>query len=132
MTRSVCMFANYFQLGPIPADAVYGTYQWHLVLLSYLVASLGSYIALDMAGRLRDDNNTRTNTLCWLFGGSFAMGAGIWSMHFIGMLAFKMSMPMSFNPFWTMFSMGVAILASLIALSLLIGQTIRRVNLIIG
>lgn len=126
------MFANYFQWGPIPADAMYGTYDWHLVLLSYLVASFASYIALDMAGRLRDDNNTRTSTLCWLLGGSFAMGAGIWSMHFIGMLAFQMSMPMSFNPFWTMVSMGVAILASLIALSLLVGQTIRWPNLIIG
>ncbi len=126
------MFANYFQLGPIPTDAMYGTYDWHLVLLSYLVASFASYIALDMAGRLRDDNNTRTSTLCWLLGGAFAMGAGIWSMHFIGMLAFQMSMPMSFNPFWTMVSMGVAIVASLIALSLLIGQTIHWPHLIIG
>lgn len=126
------MFSEYFQYGPIPANAMYGSYDWYLVLLSYLVATFASYIALDMAGRLRDENNTFAIKLCWLFGGAFAMGAGIWSMHFIGMLAFKMSMPMSFNPFWTAVSMFVAVLASFIALSLLMGQTIPRLHLMIG
>ncbi len=126
------MLSNYFQLGPIPANAMYGTYDWHLVLLSYLVASFASYVVLDMAGRLRDDNNTFAGTLCWLLGGSFAMGAGMWSMNFIGMLAFQTPMPMGLNRLWTMVSMGVAILASLIALSLLIGQTVRWMHLAIG
>src|SRR5436190_18867660 len=106
--------SNYFQLTPIPADVMYGSYDWHLVVLSYLVATFASYVALDMAGRLRDENNTRMATVCWLLGGSFAMGAGIWSMHFIGMLAFQMHMPMTYNPTWTAISMGVAVLASLI------------------
>src|SRR3990167_2858821 len=43
-----------------------------------------------------------------------------------------MPMPMSLNLFWTMVSMGVAILASLIALSLLIGQSVRWMHLVIG
>jgi NO-binding membrane sensor protein with MHYT domain len=126
------MLDNYFQLGTIPATAVYGTYDWPLVLLSYLVAIFASYIALDMAGRLQDANNTRRANLCWLFGGAFAMGAGIWSMHFIGMLAFHMAMPMSFNPFWTAVSLGVAILASFIALRLLMHKAIGWSHLMIG
>src|SRR5690348_10315573 len=121
------MLNDYFQIGPIPSDAMYGSYDLKLVFLSFLVATFASYIALDMAGRLRDENNSRFASLCWLFGGAFAMGAGIWSMHFIGMLAFKMSMPMSYDPFWTLVSMAVAILASFIALSLLMGKTIHSV-----
>lgn len=126
------MLHTFFQIGPIPTNAEYGSYDWGLVLLSYLVATSASYIALDMAGRLRDENNTRLSTLCWLFGGAFAMGAGIWSMHFIGMLAFKMAMPMSYNAFWTIISMIVAIVASLIALSLLMGRNIQKAQLMIG
>lgn len=124
--------SDYFQLTPIPDNVMSGTYDWHLVLLSYLVAAFASYVALDMAGRLRDQNNSRIATVSWLLGGSFAMGAGIWSMHFIGMLAFKMAMPMTYDPLWTAVSMGVAMLASLIALSLLIGQSMRRSHLVAG
>jgi len=126
------ILSEWFQLGPIGADAIYGTYNWQLVLLSFLVATFASYIALDMAGRLRDDSNSKMALTFWLLGGAFAMGAGIWSMHFIGMLAFQMNMPMSFNSFWTIVSMLVAILASFIALSLLMGKTLRRDHLIIG
>lgn len=127
------MLSDYFQLGPIPTGEVYGTYDLRLVFLSYIVATFASYIALDMAGRLRDENNTRIISLCWLFGGSFAMGAGIWSMHFIGMLAFTMKdMPMTYNIIWTLVSMLVAIFASFIALSLLRGQNISRFKLVIG
>lgn len=126
------MLANYFQWGDIPVGALYGTYDWRLVFLSYLVAVFASYIALDLAGRLQDINNTRTANWCWLFGGAFAMGAGIWSMHFIGMLAFHMTMPMTFNPFWTAISLGVAIVVSFIALSLLMHQTIRWPHLMVG
>lgn len=126
------MLSNYFQWGTFPEHTMVGSYDGYLVLLSYLVAAFASYIALDMAGRLRDKDNTLAVNLWWLVGGAFAMGAGIWSMHFIGMLAFKLPMPMSFDPFWTIISMVVAILASLIALSLLMGQTILRIHLIFG
>lgn len=126
------MLSDYFQLGPVQGNVMHGHYDWKLVLLSYLVAAFASYVALDMAGRLRDENNTLTATLCWLFGGGFAMGAGIWSMHFIGMLAFQMAMPMTFNLFWTIISMVVAVVASLIALSLLIPKNAPKEFLIAG
>src|SRR5688572_26520725 len=95
------MLENYFQLGPIPANAMSGTYDMKLVVLSYLVAIIASYIALDIAGRLTDLDNTPLAKKLWLTGGSLAMGAGIWTMHFIGMLAFKMDMPMSYEASWT-------------------------------
>jgi NO-binding membrane sensor protein with MHYT domain len=59
-----------------------------LVLLSYVVAIFASYTALDLAGRVSAYSG-RGRAL-WLAGGAFAMGTGIWSMHFTGMLAFDM------------------------------------------
>lgn len=109
---------NWFQSGPVPADAILGTYNFRLVALSYVIAVLASYVALDLTGQLRAEK-TRRLKLFWLLGGAFAMGAGIWSMHFIGMLAFIMPMSMRYDLSWTGASMVVAILASAFALYLL-------------
>lgn len=126
------MLANFFQFGPIPANQMTGYYDLGLVLLSYLVAFTASYIALDITGRLRDIGNTKLTDTLWLFGGSLAMGAGIWSMHFIGMLAFIMPMPMSYDAGWTFFSMLIAVLASGFALLLLKTREIHIRRLALG
>ena len=63
-----------------------GEYDLKLVALSLVVAAFASYSALELVGRV---NATRgVASWLWLLGGAFAMGTGIWSMHFIGMLAF--------------------------------------------
>src|SRR3990167_5573605 len=126
------MLEQFFQLGPIPAETMTGTYDTSLVILSYLVATFASYIALDIAGRLRDIRNTPLSIGLWIGGGAFAMGAGIWSMHFIGMLAFKMSMPMGYDPALTFLSMVVAICASAFALFLLKPRIINVLRLVLG
>jgi NO-binding membrane sensor protein with MHYT domain len=127
------MLSDYFQLGPIPADAMSGTYDLRVVILSYLVAVFASYIALDITGRLRDISNTQLSKTLWICGGACAMGAGIWSMHFIGMLAFTMpGMSMDYDPFWTGLSMLVAIFASGFALYLLKIDVINVTQLAAG
>jgi diguanylate cyclase (GGDEF)-like protein/PAS domain S-box-containing protein len=107
---------HFFLIGPIPADAMYGHYDLSLVLLSYLVASAASYVALDMSPHLRKPT-TFLFRICWIIGGAFVMGSGIWSMHFIGMLAFSMDMdmPMSYSLFWTGLSMIVAVVTAAVA-----------------
>lgn len=127
------MFANFFQLGPIPTDQMVGVYDPRLVILSYLVASFASYIALDFTGRLRDVSNTRASNFLWLMGGAVAMGSGIWSMHFIGMLSFTMEgMTLYYDFFWTGLSLLVAIFASGFALFLLKVKTINFLHLAVG
>src|SRR5688500_4028573 len=126
------MLSHFFQLGPIPDNQLFGTYDWRLVVLSYIVATMASYIALDITARLRDINNSPFGIKMWLIGGSFAMGAGIWSMHFIGMLAFIMGMPMMYSPLWTGFSMVVAIVASGFALYLLKAKSLTNVTIMWG
>jgi NO-binding membrane sensor protein with MHYT domain len=53
--------------------------------------------------------------VAWLAGGAFAMGVGIWSMHFTGMLALKMDMPVTYDVLDTLLSMAVAIAAATLA-----------------
>ena len=107
-------YSNFFQLGPIHGTVMYGHYDLSLVILSYVIASLASYVALDMSAHLRKPT-TPLFRLGWLVGGSFVMGSGIWSMHFIGMLAFIMPMQMTYSFFWTGLSMLVAVLTAFTA-----------------
>jgi PAS domain S-box-containing protein len=85
-----------------------------LIVLSYVVAVFASYTALALAGRVSASIG-RARTL-WLAGGAFAMGTGIWSMHFTGMLAFQMEMPVAYSVPQTLLSIGIAIAASGLAL----------------
>src|SRR6202041_144981 len=73
-----------------------GSYDYGLVVLSVLIAILASYTALDLAGRVTVSRG-RARAV-WLTGGATAMGIGIWSLHYIGMLAF--SLPVSIQYDW--------------------------------
>lgn len=127
------MFANFFQLSSLPANQMLGTYDIRLVILSYIVATFASYIALDITGRVRDIGNTKLVTSLWIFGGAFAMGAGIWSMHFIGMLAFTMPMmTITYDPFWTGLSMLVAVFASSFTFLILKNKITKLPRIIFG
>lgn len=127
------MLTEFFQTGPLPSDQLIGVYNPFLVALSYLVAVFASYIALDLTGQLRNPNNTKASRLLWLLGGAIAMGAGIWSMHFIGMLSFSIpGTNLQYGFFWTAISLFVAIIASGFALYLLQVSIINLVHLISG
>ncbi len=93
------------------------SYDAPLVLFSVLVAILASYTALDMAGRIATAARGRYARM-WLAGGSIAMGFGIWSMHFVGMLAFRLPIPLGYDPAITGLSLLIAVLASAFALRL--------------
>lgn len=75
---------------------------------------LASYTALDMAGRVTETRGRAARW--WLLGGSVAMGIGIWSMHFLGMLAFSLPIPMGYDPLITFASLLIAIASSAFAL----------------
>ena len=91
-----------------------GTYDLKLVTLSYIVAAFASYIALELAGRVTS-HESRTARF-WLAGGSVALGFGIWTMHFVGMLAYEMRLPYSYDTTTTIASLLIAVLASAFAL----------------
>lgn len=127
------MLSDFFQTLPLPLNQLTGSYDIKLVALSYAAAVFASYIALDITGRLRETGNTDLINLLWMIGGAIAMGAGIWSMHFIGMLSFNMPhMTMHYDLLWTILSLIVAVLISGFALFLLKTQIIHVRQLAFG
>src|SRR5215204_4768298 len=95
--------------------SVAGTHDTTLVALSILIATAASYTALDLAGRIRASSGWACHA--WLATSAVAMGGGIWSMHFVAMLAFSMpGMDVSYDVPLTALSLVVAILVTGIGL----------------
>src|SRR4028118_2120923 len=90
------------------------TYNISVVILSVAIAIIASYSAIDLAGRVKATPGQSRNL--WLVGGATAMGIGIWSMHFVGMLAYKLPIPIGYNLPIVLVSILVAIVASFAAL----------------
>src|ERR1700732_4557789 len=86
---------------------VTGTHDPYLVAVSILVASFASYTALDLSGHVAPAGGFARRV--WLVAAALTMGGGIWSMHFVAMLAFIMPTPMSYDIGLTTLSLAVAI-----------------------
>jgi len=99
---------------PLAGSPMVGSYDFRLVALSVFIAMLASYAALDLSGRVTSSHG-RTRLL-WLSGGAVAMGIGIWSMHYIGMLAFHLPVPVQYDWPTVLLSLLAAVLASAVAL----------------
>ena len=95
-------------------NSMVGSYNYNLVALSILIAIFASYAALDLAARITAA--TGRFRLVWLSCGAIAMGVGIWSMHYIGMLAFKLPVPVLYDWPTVLVSLIAAIFASAVAL----------------
>jgi PAS domain S-box-containing protein len=94
--------------------ALSGSYDFGEVARSVLIAIAASYAALDLAGRVTAARGRVR--LVWLSGGAIAMGIGIWAMHFKGMLAFHLPVPVKYHWPTVLASLLVAIFASAVAL----------------
>lgn len=107
-----------------------GSYNYALVALSVLIAMFASYAALDLAGRVTAAGGwTRA---VWLLGGAGAMGTGIWSMHYIGMLAFILPVPVAYHWPTVLLSLLAAILASVVALAVVSRQKMGSLRAVAG
>ena len=131
-TQTPTGLSNWFLLeSSAPAQQVAGTYHFWLVLLSIAIAMAASCVALQLAGHARE-STTRANRHVALAAGSAALGAGVWAMHFIGMLAFELCTTVQYSPGITLASMIPSLAASWIALSLLARKDIGGRLLIAG
>jgi diguanylate cyclase len=77
------------------ALGLHGAHDPLLVGLSLTIAVMASYTALTIAGRLRSAD--RGGRPFWLGAAAVALGGGIWSMHFVAMLAFSLGMPIDYH-----------------------------------
>lgn len=102
-----------------------------LIGISFVVAFIASFIALDSAGKVAISN--RRESTFWRLSGGATLGMGIWSMHFIGMLAMKMSMPINYHFSLTAFSFLIALISATLAINIAIsGQTLSARRLIVA
>ncbi len=107
-----------------------GFYDFKLVALSLVIAIIASYTALELAGRVSQTRGT--SAWAWLIGGAVSMGIGIWSMHFVGMLAFHLPIPLAYDTWITMLSMVIAIVVSGLGLFVVSRPALTRQNVSAG
>ncbi|MBH3311379.1 putative bifunctional diguanylate cyclase/phosphodiesterase [Pseudomonas mosselii] len=107
-----------------------GSYSSSLVLISLCVAILASYTALDLTGRIATAKGRAV--YLWMGGGAFAMGIGIWSMHFIGMLAFSLPIELGYDTTLTVLSLLIAVASSGFALWLVSQPRLPWLQLVFG
>src|SRR5229473_3032481 len=111
-------------------SALSGSYDYGEVARSVLIAIAASYAALDLTGRVTAASGRVR--LAWLSAGAVAMGVGIWEMHFKGMLAFRLPVPVEYHWPTVLASLLVAILASAVALYVASRQKMGRVEALTG
>src|SRR6266851_6020694 len=107
-----------------------GSYDYRLVALSVLIAICAAYATLDLIGRITAA--TGRVRLIWLAGGATAMGLGIWSMHYIGMLALSLPVPVLYDWPTVLLSFIAAVFASAVALFVVTRQKLGWVRAAIG
>jgi diguanylate cyclase (GGDEF)-like protein len=122
---------DFMPLGADVGGALAQSYNFVLVIVSYLIAALASYAGLAMSASVADAERTRDRWM-WVTGGSVAMGIGIWAMHFTGMLALTLPVPVSYDVPVTVLSVVPAILASALALWVMSGRGNRHRRYLIG
>ena len=122
---------NLFVTNPDAATLLKGSYNPWLVCLSVLIAIGSSYIGLQISAMARRAPKGLHAQIA-LLTGSLAMGGGIWSMHFIGMLAFRVGDHVHYDPLVTLSSMVPSVFASWVALQMLSSETINRRRLLLG
>ena len=107
-----------------------GIYDYRLVSISVFIALLAAYAALDLAGRVTASRGFARAV--WLVGGAFALGLGIWSMHYIGMEAFRLPVPVLYDWPTVVLSMIAAVAASGLALFIVSRSTMNLVTAGVG
>ena len=105
-------------------------YDYRLVALSVVISTLASYAALDLAGRVTAARGI--TRIAWLTGGACAMGIGIWSMHYIGMLAFSLPVTIQYDWPTVLLSLLCAVLASTVALFVVSRQQMKLPDALFG
>ncbi|WP_033445727.1 bifunctional diguanylate cyclase/phosphodiesterase [Ornithinibacillus scapharcae] len=107
-----------------------GSYNYYIVALSVLIAILASYSTLNITAKISFARGR--NKYFWLLAGSIVMGAGVWSMHFIGMLAFHLHVSMEYDVWLTLISMLASAASSFIALYITMPKNISANKIALG
>ncbi|WP_020182497.1 PAS domain S-box protein [Methylotenera sp. 1P/1] len=114
-----------------PTPLLYGTYDPWLVALSVTIAIGTSVLGMQLARVARKQTSLLLKQAS-IIAGSISLGAGIWAMHFIGMMALNLCTRVDYDTFTTILSMAPAVVASWYALHLLSGDKLTYQRLWLG
>ena len=109
---------------------IVGHYNHWLVVVSVLIAILAAHVTLDLAGRITVSQGR--SRLIWLSSGAFALGSGIWAMHYIGMAALQLPIPVLYDWPTVLLSWLAAIVGAQVALYIIGGPFLTTGRLILG
>jgi NO-binding membrane sensor protein with MHYT domain len=106
------------------------SYNLFLVALSFLVSVFGSYTGILL---IKAAQSSAKNRGIWILAAAVALGGGaIWTMHFIGMLAYDMGMPVNYDPLITFASLAIAVVVVGIGLFFVAGDQKSLARLVIA
>ncbi|GKV64721.1 MULTISPECIES: EAL domain-containing protein [unclassified Sporosarcina] len=98
----------------------------YLMMLSYIIAAISAYASIDLARRVIFSSGT--DKLIWLLSGGATLGIGIWSMHFIAMLAHDFTIPVYYNTSLVVLSVVVSAIACILGYFLISRNIGNRMN----
>ncbi len=114
----------------LPNIVLEQTYSPILVVLSILIAIIASFSAFGTAERIYQASR-KIHKIVWTLFGAIAMGLGVWTMHFVGMLALSLPIPVVYDISITAISIVPAIAASSVVLWMMAKPTYTRRYLLI-
>ncbi|TCP55838.1 PAS domain S-box-containing protein/diguanylate cyclase (GGDEF)-like protein [Tumebacillus sp. BK434] len=109
---------------------IWGEYHTATVALSILIAVLASYTAINLGSRVTEAKGMARRL--WQVGGATALGLGIWSMHFVAMLAFELEVQVTYRLWLVILSVLPAVVASGLALYLVSRPRLQLKELLFG
>ncbi|PJZ24635.1 transcriptional regulator [Leptospira hartskeerlii] len=125
-------FLDNFFIYNSSAKLLSATYNPWLVVLSVLMAIFASYIALQIVGQKVPESSPPITKYLVSSAASLALGCGVWSMHFIGMLSFELCTTVQYDKSLTILSIFPSLLASTVALSFVSRPKISGTELVLG
>ena len=108
---------HFFSVADFPPHTeISATYDVFFVVVSVLIAISASLISFVLAAKM-SQTELQNERAYWSLASACFLGFGIWSMHFVGMLAYQLPLVVSYDPFITLLSVLPAILASVVVMS---------------
>ena len=105
------------------------SYDWFLVILSFLVSVFGSFTGLQITNGMK--SSKAGPSITWIIAAAVSLGGGaIWTMHFIGMLAYKTPMDIGYTPGLTFLSLLIAVIAVGIGIYIAVTGKLSAVRLL--
>lgn len=104
------------------------SYNGFLVGLSFLIAVFGAFTALQLTNGMKYSRSGPSTA--WIIAAALSLGGGgIWTMHFIGMLAYQIPSDIGFDPFLTFLSLVVAVIAVGVGITIAVSGKLSMVRL---